>query len=87
MKDYAHLLDRIRGEYREMPGLRLTLPQAQRLWQVGRADCESALEALVEEGFLAVTTDDAYVALPITSRVRLKAVKSALTPVAMRRPA
>ena len=28
----AALLQRIRGEYSEMPGLRLTVAQAQRLW-------------------------------------------------------
>lgn len=81
------LLDRIRGEYREMPGLRLTLQQAQRLWQVEQADCESALDALVQEGFLAVTVDDAYVALPVTARVRLKPLKATLPSVAARRDA
>ena len=28
----SELLGRIRGEYLEMPGLKLTLAQAQRLW-------------------------------------------------------
>jgi hypothetical protein len=82
-----HLLDRIRGEYREMPGLRLTLPQARRLWHVDPADCESALDTLVQEGFLAVTEDDAYVALPIAARVRLKPLKAALEPSLVRRGA
>jgi hypothetical protein len=81
------LLDRIRGEYREMPGMRLTLPQAQRLWQVAAADCESALDALVQEGFLGVTEDDAYVALPISTRVRLKPLKAVIQPSPFRRRA
>ena len=70
-----------------MPGLRLTLAQAQRLWQVDRAECESALDALLQEGFLAVTTDDAYVALPITARIRLKPLKASIDPAPLRRGA
>ena len=67
--------------------MRLTLPQAQRLWQVSIADCESALDTLVQEGFLGVTEDDAYVALPITTRVRLKPLKAVLQPSPLRRRA
>jgi len=33
-------LIRIRGEYLEMPGLRLTTRQAQRLWHFDHARCE-----------------------------------------------
>ena len=83
----VHLLDRIRGEYREMPGLRLTLPQARRLWQLESPDCETLLDVLVQEGFLGVTEDDAYVALPITARVRLKPIKAALPPSMVRQSA
>lgn len=43
---------RIRGEYREMPGMRLKLEQAMRLWSLDRATCERALDVLVHEGFL-----------------------------------
>jgi hypothetical protein len=46
------LLTRIRGEFREMPGLRLTFGQAQRLWQLEAHVCEAVLERLVSEGFL-----------------------------------
>jgi hypothetical protein len=34
---------RIRGEYIEMPGLRLTVTQAQRLWGLDRTACETVL--------------------------------------------
>ena len=34
------VLQRIQGEFSEMPGLRLTPPQAQRLWGLDRATCE-----------------------------------------------
>jgi len=39
----------------EMPGLRLNLPQAQRLWALDPLRCEAVLEALVEGGVLACT--------------------------------
>ena len=46
------LVARIRGEYSEMPGLRLTFAQACRLWQVDAPTCETLLEQLVSEAFL-----------------------------------
>lgn len=50
MVDMPHnaLLMRIRAEYMEMPGLRLTLEQAQRLCGIDRTLCKTALDALVE---------------------------------------
>ena len=42
------------GEYREMPGMRLTTEQAMRLWDVDRETCQSLLSALVEEHYLQV---------------------------------
>src|SRR5262245_21451416 len=41
------LLKRIRAEYLEMPGLRLTLEQAQRLCGVERTLCKAVLDELV----------------------------------------
>ena len=46
------LLLRIRGEYLEMPGLRLTLAQATRLFSLDALTCDVALRVLVEDGFL-----------------------------------
>jgi hypothetical protein len=43
---------RIRSEYQEMPGLRLTLPQAARLFGLEPASCERMLNALVVDGEL-----------------------------------
>jgi hypothetical protein len=60
------LLARIRGEYREMPGLRLTLAQACRLWQLDAPTCEAVLGHLVDDRFLFRTRDGAFVALPAT---------------------
>ena len=52
---------RIRGEYREMPDLRLTVAQACRLWQLDAAVCAQVLEYLVDTGFLAQTPEGAFV--------------------------
>ena len=46
------LLQRVHGEYMEMPGLRLTLAQACRLWNVDAATSLDVLNRLVEEQFL-----------------------------------
>ena len=55
-----HLLQRIRAEYLEMPGLSLRPEQVQRLCGVDGTLCESVLEALVETGFLSRRPDGAY---------------------------
>ena len=57
---YDTMLKRIRGEYLEMPGLRLTMAQAQRLCGVERTLCQRVLGTLVETGFLCVTKDGTY---------------------------
>jgi hypothetical protein len=43
---------RIHAEYREMPGLKLTLAQASRLFNLEPARCAEALGALVSGGVL-----------------------------------
>ncbi len=55
------VLQRIQGEYVEMPGLRLTPAQAQRLWGLERDVCDALLGALVDARFLSQTRDGAYV--------------------------
>jgi hypothetical protein len=55
------VLRRVQGEYIEMPGLRLTSAQAQRLWGLDRAACEALLGALVDEKFLFRTRDGAFI--------------------------
>jgi hypothetical protein len=52
---------RIRGEFLEMPGLRLTAEQARRLWRLDETACEAVLGALVDARFLARTRDGAFV--------------------------
>ena len=51
------LLNRIRGEYLEMPGLRLTPAQAARLWGVDLEIASALLSALVKASFLTVADD------------------------------
>jgi hypothetical protein len=55
------LLSRIEGEYREMPGLSLTLPQAERLWGLDRNTCEFVLTKLMERRFLRRAMNGTYV--------------------------
>ena len=54
------LIERIRTEYLEMPGLRLTTRQASRLWGADAAQCQAAFDALVQIGFLWARHDGAY---------------------------
>jgi hypothetical protein len=55
------VLRRVQGEYVELPGLRLTPAQAQRLWNLDRAACDALLGALVDAKFLFRTRDGAFV--------------------------
>lgn len=48
------LYARISAEFGEMPGLRLTLPQAVRLFSLEPVICQQVLNALVRDGRLAV---------------------------------
>lgn len=54
------LLSRIRGEFLEMPGMRLTREQARRLWALDDATCQTLLDALVETRFLTLQSDRRY---------------------------
>ena len=56
----AALVNRIKAEYRELPGLQLTPWQAQRLWGLDQVQCETILEVLVETSFLRKTKNGAY---------------------------
>jgi hypothetical protein len=52
MTDDRELHLRIHAEYKEMPGLKLTLAQASRLFNLEPGRCAKALTALVEGGVL-----------------------------------
>ena len=51
---------RIRAEYLEMPGLRLTHAQAQRLWGLDERTCLQLLESLIKARFLERKADGMY---------------------------
>jgi hypothetical protein len=57
------LLRRVYAEFLEMPGLRLTLQQAQRLWGLDEAVCRQLMECLVEVKFLCRTGHGLYTRL------------------------
>ena len=60
MSPDEHVLERIRAEYLEMPGMRLRLEQVQRLCGIERSMCKVALDSLVESKFLCVKSDGCY---------------------------
>jgi hypothetical protein len=49
---FQTLVERVRREFLEMPGLRLTIPQAARLWGLDVPSCEAVVEALIRSAFL-----------------------------------
>jgi hypothetical protein len=55
------LLQRVREQYRDMPGLKLTTPQATRLFGVAPSLCATMLGALVMENFLSRTGEGVFV--------------------------
>jgi len=56
----AAITERVRGEFREMPGLTLTVAQARRLWDLDPSTCSEVLRELVDAGFLCRRADGAY---------------------------
>jgi hypothetical protein len=53
------IVRRVRAEFLEMPGLRLTLPQASRLWGLEAPACEVVIDALIQSAFLQRTASGA----------------------------
>jgi hypothetical protein len=48
----SELVGRIRAEFLEMPGLRLTVAQASRLWGLDEGACRHVIDLLVDSSFL-----------------------------------
>jgi hypothetical protein len=74
-----HILQRIRAEYLEMPGLTLKREQVERLCGIDRAVCEAALSMLVESGFLSMRADGGYGRFR-TDIARARPAKASLEP-------
>jgi hypothetical protein len=60
MRTIQDVLARLRAEYLETPGLRLTAAQVQGLCGIEPTLCRSVLDALVEAKFLCVAPDGTY---------------------------
>jgi hypothetical protein len=63
MPDQIHgeeMLLRVKGEFMEMPGLRLTEAQARRLWGLDADSCGALLRQLVHANFLFCTHNGAF---------------------------
>jgi hypothetical protein len=55
------LTRRVQAEYSEMPGLSITMPQAQRLLGIDRETCRVVMRTLVDRRFLRRTAQGRYV--------------------------
>ena len=54
------IIRRIRAEFLEMPGLRLTAREAQRLFGLDATTCDEVLAGLLQCGFLARTVNGKF---------------------------
>jgi len=74
------ITERVRGEFREMPGLSLTLAQAGRLWSLDLGTCSEVLSQLVECGFLSQRADGAFCRASDLAARPLRMAKAAIEP-------
>lgn len=51
-EDLGTIVERVRGEFNEMPGMQLTEEQAARLWGLEPTACRGVVEVLVSDAFL-----------------------------------
>ena len=80
---YGAAFERIRAEYLEMPGMRLTPEQVQRLSGVDSAVCRLVLDDLVRAKFLRLGPDGSYARLTDgdPSRLRMAKAERNMSPV------
>ena len=57
------VLERIRAEFLEMPGMKLRMEQVQRLCGIDASMCKAVMDALVSAQFLCLKSDGTYVRL------------------------
>ena len=74
------ILQRLRAEYLEMPGLSLTPVQVQRLCGIDEGACEAALRELVDAGFLSVRPDGSIARIGGQEIARPRPAKASLEP-------
>ena len=79
---FSTIVDRVRGEFQEMPGLELTEAQAIKLWSLDADDCRYVLDVLVAAGFLRWTARRTVIRTgrPVTSGYKnVSAARNAAT--------
>ena len=59
--DLRDVLGCIEAEFAEMPGLSVTLPQAQRLWGIDSPTCIAVFRVLIDRGIVRRTARGQYV--------------------------
>ena len=70
--EYARALQRVRAEFLEMPGMRVTAQQVQRLAGVNALLCTRVLEELVMTGVLRRAIDGTFGRFSDTAAVRTR---------------
>ena len=75
----AELLGRLRAEFLEMPGLRLTPAQVQCLCGIDPRVCRPLLDALVDATFLRTTADGHYMRMTDGATRRPHVAKATLS--------
>ncbi len=61
------LIVRVKAEFMEMPGLKLTEAQARRLWALDATTCSGLLRTLVGTSFLFRTRDGSFMRIERTA--------------------
>jgi hypothetical protein len=76
------LVDRVRAEYVEMPGMSLTRDEVQRLFGIEPSFCEAVLDALVRTGFLGCQSNGRYGRVNEIREPPMRPAKADLKPTA-----
>jgi hypothetical protein len=87
MRAIDDVIDRLRAEFLEMPGMRLTREQVQRLCGLEHTVCQAVLDSLVDVNFLCVSPDGRYARATDGQAGPLRAAKAGIRPHNERRTA
>ena len=75
------VLERLRAEYLEMPGMKLRLEQVQRLCGIEQTMCKLVLDALVKTNFMRLNSDGTYVRVTDDGSPRPRPLQAAATSI------
>jgi len=81
MRKVDIVIERLRAEFLEMPGLLLTEPQVRRLCGIEQSLCQRMLDSLVNAKFLCRKADGAYSRISDGESPRLRSAKAVVLPV------